>query len=645
MDDRTRLVSECHALRAQLKEWEKSFSELNSGRKPGKEDIKENPAIAAKYKKYSRTRDILDGKKKDPYPQRPVSPSVRKHKSTTSSSRRIEQDHDQTPRKILFATPRKPRYAIADSHPNTLDPYDAPSASASPHPYVFKNAIGPTPQRDGKILGLFDLLSNPGSTPSARKRKANILEESPSRVNAAQTPSREHAKGSEDPLHHLGGSSGTRPHRRTPASEGKRFLLSHFFSTPTTMRFAAITDEEPSDAVEKTRMDGTPLRSKVSEAQAKDGQRLENDVESTPVYLRRTTSFNQRLLTASSSNPQSTRTNGDLGLASLSPIRTGPKARPFKCRALSEILRGLRQMEDQDDEDGLDALRELEGNEVNVLVGDSQQQSVGDAAGAGEEPARAWKKRGQKRTTRRVIMRPTTTTAHRSRDRRGLGKGKYKDTNINDDEVARVDETQAAAMSTNQTWPEFLDHADDDLDQLLAEDGDNKKLRKDGDYRQPLSGEEEGNETANHDHDHDSELDELAPSPSSSSTRISKQKRKTPSPPSSPEWVDPDTRAAAVVMSPTDKAAPQPQQQKQAQPGRPRNEKRKKATKKDGDAGRVEGKGKGKEKKGGRGTINPNAHSHLNFRTLKIHHRNGRVQGKGKGKGNGNGRFGGGKRR
>lgn len=63
MDSRKRLVSECHDLRTKLKEWEKFFAETNSGRKPGKEDIKKNPDIAAKYKTYNRKRDVLDGKR------------------------------------------------------------------------------------------------------------------------------------------------------------------------------------------------------------------------------------------------------------------------------------------------------------------------------------------------------------------------------------------------------------------------------------------------------------------------------------------------------------------------------------------------------------------------------------------------------
>jgi hypothetical protein len=46
------------------------------------------------------------------------------------------------------------------SYPNLLDSYDSPS-SASPRQYLV-TAIGPTPQRDGKVLGLSDLLSNSG---------------------------------------------------------------------------------------------------------------------------------------------------------------------------------------------------------------------------------------------------------------------------------------------------------------------------------------------------------------------------------------------------------------------------------------------------------------------------------------------------
>ncbi|MBN0049412.1 hypothetical protein JS756_36315, partial [Streptomyces actuosus] len=104
-----------------------------------------------------------------------------------------------TPRKFksaegIFATPSQPR----TTHPSQLDPYDSPSALHrlfSPRTHQqsstpLKAAVGPTPQRDGKALGLFDLLSESGgstATPTAN-RLASV------RGGAVQTPSRRNNK-------------------------------------------------------------------------------------------------------------------------------------------------------------------------------------------------------------------------------------------------------------------------------------------------------------------------------------------------------------------------------------------------------------------------------------------------------------------
>lgn len=587
MDRRPRLVKECHELRAQLKEWEKSFAETNAGRKPGKEDIRKNPDIATKYKTYNRKRDVLDGKENS-VSLRPQSPPFCKYKSS-SSTKRSEQDHGQTPRKILFTTPRKPRLAVTDCHPNILDPYATPSASVSPHPYVFKNAIGPTPQRDGRILGLFDLLSNPGSTPSTRKRKADMLDEKPNGVSAWQTPSRKPTKGNEDLLHYLGECSGSNRHSRTPVSEGKKFLLSHFFATPSTMRFAALAEEDPGIAGEKAKLNQTPLLSRVLEGKVEDVVGPGNDLESTPAYLRRTTTFNQRLLTASGSNLQSTSPHRHAAFPTPNAVRTGPKIRPFKGKPLSEILRGLRQIDDEDDEDELDVLREVEKNELNVALRDSQP--LVDVAPMGEEPARTWRKKGQKRTTRRVIMRPTGT-AHKLID---TGQEEGDEPAVVDEDVAKVDETQAALFA-DRIRPEVTNDAVDLTHLLEARDDD---ANQDDDH--PPSNE-----------DHDSTDSEPA-------SRPAPKKRRTQQPLGKGDTLE---EANARISGTKPAAANSSRRTPAGQQGPPtmKNRNETKTDKQDNEAGQGTQAGKGKMKK--KGSINPNAHSHLNFKTLKIRNRN-----------------------
>jgi DNA replication and checkpoint protein len=581
MPTRTDLASECHELRAALKEWEKSFAEANAGRKPGKEDIKKNAEVAAKYRKYNRTRDVLDGKR-DPKSLHADSPSVRNHKST-SSLRSREQETTVSPwDSQVFATPRRTRKSVGESHPSTLDPYDAPPASSSPHPYIFRNAIGPTPQRDGKLLGLFDLLSNQGSTPSTHKRKADALDGKADGVNVAQTPSRRPTKASGDLLDPSGQSSGGRHHSRTPASDGKKFMLSQFFATPSAMRFAGIPEEDGEDAATKGTVDRTPLRTKVLGGNAEIGANGKNPLENTPAFLRRTTSFNQRLLSASGTVSQPPASDHNLSFASPTTVRRGPPTRPFKGRGLSEIVRGLRQMEDHDndDDDGMEVLREIEETEMNILVGHSQNEAELPALGG--EPTRTWKKRGQKRTTRRVIMRPTTFQSKpKARPPNHRDEG-----NELEDEIAKVEETQAPPRPAGATIDD-----EDDMDELQPlSQGHNGKEEVENAIDVFVSGGEEK------DHDDglsDSDFDELASSP------------------------PPKKRKTIPTSDQNREATTQPF----IKPSRGRPEK---ADQSNDTKAKEDTEQKKKKKKG----INPNATSHMNFRSLKIRNRNSKGKGR-----------------
>ena len=112
-------------------------------------------------------------------------------------------------------------------------------------------------------------------------------------------------------------------------------------------------------------------------------------------------------------------------------IRKPPKVAG---RALSALLRGLRAMEDEALDEELDALREMESESASrnslqqpkVLDNHSQRpdmplgpdgglESGEDGVGYADDgkrrdgkPMKAWKKKGQKRTTRRVLMKPNT---------------------------------------------------------------------------------------------------------------------------------------------------------------------------------------------------------------------------------------------
>lgn len=452
-------------LRAELKEWEKSFAAANGGRKAGREDIKKVPDIcvyihrlswlveqnqssftdkelvALKYKTYNRLRDILPGKldpstatitSSSPAPEPIPQPSKkRKHPPTTHDAHR-----QKSPRKIqrTFFTPTKSR----QSHPSHIDPYDSPSILRrlfspqhdSPTQQQFLTSIGPTPQRDGKVLGLFDLLSQSGgsnrtqdNTPLARKKRTSSTGNALAvrDVNIAQTPSRQKkvAGDAGDGELEIWRWRGGRHHSRTPVSTGKKFLLSTFFTTttPNTMRFASITEEGES---------GPKADISQGDILAVPNQNSESSLTDTPVFLRR------RCPTAGASQ---TRGSGDIFSSGAVRIPGRRLGGSFKGKGLSALVKGLRDMEDERLEDELDVLRQIEAEQEGmVLVGDSQHVphplleaemdlnvqereenrevteggSGGVIEGEGEKqkPRKIWKKKGQKRTTRRVIMRP-----------------------------------------------------------------------------------------------------------------------------------------------------------------------------------------------------------------------------------------------
>ena len=103
-------------------------------------------------------------------------------------------------------------------------------------------------------------------------------------------------------------------------------------------------------------------------------------------------------------------------------------------RGLSTLVRGLREMEDEALDEELDMLKEMESESAprnslvqpKILVIDSQRPDMplgpdgglesnedgversDDGKGRDGKPLKVWKKKGQKRTTKRVLMKPNT---------------------------------------------------------------------------------------------------------------------------------------------------------------------------------------------------------------------------------------------
>ncbi|KAL2072402.1 hypothetical protein VTL71DRAFT_11745 [Oculimacula yallundae] len=371
---REELTETSNSLRGELKIWEKAFSAANEGKKASREDIKKNIEIAAKYKEYNKIRDILSGKIALPPPVATrQTPRKRKHEDFTGREVSKRQQISRTPSKGIL-------------QPWEVDPYDSPSVIRN----LFtpsKKALGPTPQKDGMVMGLFDLLHE------------NATAATPSRRNAQQT--------------------GLKAIHATPRKLGTEIALK--------------CSKTPGSGKRLLDAFATPAKNRHTNGQAGTPSSVSKLHFSTPSFLRRD---NHRI--------QLPAVNEEQG-PELSPQMVRVPRKPL-VRGLSSMLAGLRKMEDEAADDDLDALREMEmememesgqpsspkpkpkpktnpvpvATKENILVADSQTNLVGgfddeaqfdsdieDQVGRDGQPLKIYKKKGQKRTTRRVKMKPT----------------------------------------------------------------------------------------------------------------------------------------------------------------------------------------------------------------------------------------------
>ncbi|PGH16583.1 hypothetical protein AJ79_01689 [Helicocarpus griseus UAMH5409] len=508
-------------IRAELKEWERSFSAANGGRKPGRDDIKNDPTISSKYKTYSRLRaqssqsTAVEHGEPAPSTKSQAHSQTHQHKKRKRPSDTQESGEDpgfSTPRKAckhILATPSK-HSSLPNSHPSQLDPYDSPSSlrklfSPSSHyhqesqsPQPLRAAIGPTPQRDGKALGLFDLLSASGgsarsgaATPCSRRKGSRQGD------NTMQTPSRKRSRidtiTEED---EEAGEEESPARAKTPASSAKKFYLANFFATPPAYRY--------SNAIKAAANGGNG-----------SGNRLAGNGKSptpnapgseTPSFLRRRNLF-------ATTNP----TQQHAGtLPDISPVAV---RMPQKLvgRGLSAIVQGLRDIQEERLDEDLDMLREMEAEQRdNVVITDSQ--GAGGGNGGVDEPdadgspakTRKWKKKGQKRTTRRVIMRPVRKKPKVKEEPEGDGEGDYDGEEGSEDELAAVLETQPTGPSLREISGKESKGGD------KIGDGDTDNDDPDLAYASDL------------DVDSDPNYEDIAEPPSPSRTKSSRKKPPTP---------------------------------------------------------------------------------------------------------------------
>lgn len=270
-------------------------------------------------------------------------------------------------------------------------------------------------------MGIFDLL--PGETPS---RLRTVLGNA--NVNVARTPSKrlgDHGDGLVE--ERLRGS-------RTPLSTGKRFLLDSFV---------------------------TPRKRKDNDATTPSSSMKEF---ATPSFLKR----DLFALSTVNEEPQS-------------PEMARPWKRRTFGRSLSNMLKDIREKEKEKEDEEWELMRDMEERDYREVVGkgkkpapppkalveDSQVQldvdgfvpsdceSDVDAKAAEIKPRKMYKKKGLKRQTRRVNMRPTMTRPQQAKtpepdsesdDEEEVVPTQLEKSNEPQDEEEVVQETQFAAQ-------------------------------------------------------------------------------------------------------------------------------------------------------------------------------------------------------
>lgn len=328
---------------------------------------------------------------------------------------------------------------------------DTPSSSSAATP-VRRPFVGPTPQKDGRVLGLFDSLESPAATmtptkaDAAAKPVARLVLDATTgnRTKVPLTPSK--ARLIEDTYYGSfqnenavrTPSSGSGSNGRTPPSSGTRFLLDKY-ATPSKRKRSLDTAHSNRATTSLPGTLGAP-------------QAQQPDTFSTPAFLRRDS---DRFVALSAVAEEDEADDGILVSDGINP--TSPSSRPLSRRSsfhpprprfnrtfgrtLSSLMADVRKAEDERYDDDLEALRDVEdeefpaktpGSTIRPAIAGSQapeafgphdndssnrlgpdgmhanssDEDAATAAVAENSGRRVYKKKGAKRQTRRVILRP-----------------------------------------------------------------------------------------------------------------------------------------------------------------------------------------------------------------------------------------------
>ncbi|KAK7732256.1 hypothetical protein SLS53_008545 [Cytospora paraplurivora] len=490
--DRLQYETQSKELRLELKTWELDFAKRHNGSKPGRDDIKANPNIASMYKNYNKLRDILSGKIPPPPPQSKDHDNNEADANDTKRKRKSQNPPTLTPSSKRFRPAETPSRS---THVTTTAV--TPSLSRQLFTPTVPTSIGPTPQRDGRVLGLFDFLPFKDAEIESPSRPKRPVRES----KAAGSTT--HAQGNNNNHNHNAVQGNETPRKGKYTIDTGVGIAIDLARTPNSRGSSSSSSSRPQQQPQRTpRKEDTLLV--TPSHQRHDGNRVAKTPSSSRSSVSRlqfqTPSFLRRI-------PMPKINEGD-EFVSPQPIRLPRKP---MVRGLSSILADLRRTEEEHLDDELEALREMENEGTStkpvenlsktkpapaqankqtgepptldtILAEDTQKQNMNLLGGFDDEalydsqddtnegvdqhgnPLKVYKKKGQKRTTRKANMRPVRTRRPPPTGATPGAAAKQAAGGEDGDEDGVVPETQHGASGPAHSDNQRRQQDDDDQD-------------------------------------------------------------------------------------------------------------------------------------------------------------------------------------
>ena len=360
------LEQQVGALKQELKTWERLFASEH-GRKPERDDIRNNASVSARYLEYDRLRRPTSFAKPAETPRKDRHFRPRSTQKRTALRERAGNAVNLTPSKT--ANSGTLLAAVVEEEEHEIEAT----------PAFIRCALGPTPQKDGQVLGIFDM---PAATPS----KPSLLPPTSQMPAVRGTPSkRSTAPPSSAPIASA-----------TPQSSGRRRFFEAFAGTPL-KRKREHDGHTPSSA--KKQFTTPSFLRRAFPLAAID----EDSTISAPPFKKR------GLVRSLSSIIQGLRRNEDERMDDewdimneLEAEESGQAPRPTVSKVLVEDSQAVEMPlgPDQGPEDS----------------GDEEKGYVPPLLDANGQPRKPWKKKGLKRQTKRTNMRPVLHQAKKAED-------------------------------------------------------------------------------------------------------------------------------------------------------------------------------------------------------------------------------------